>query len=89
MPFRPLLLLRIALIQEGKVDYFSAFALVAVVAVLVLAGIWLWQIGLDLWRSSHQAKRLAGTLLLALAAAYTLTLAGLGYWAAEQLLALF
>jgi hypothetical protein len=57
MPFHPLLLLRIALIQEGKLDYFSAFALVLVVAVGALAGIWLWLIGLDLVRSRTLASR--------------------------------
>jgi hypothetical protein len=79
------LLFRIALIQNGKLDYFSLASLLALVALLVAVGIWLWQLGLDLVRSPQLRSRLGGAALLAVAGAYTLLLLGLAYWEMEML----
>ncbi|MGI4741993.1 MAG: hypothetical protein ACRYG7_43060 [Janthinobacterium lividum] len=76
------LLFRIALIQNGKLDYFS---LASLVALLVAVGVWLWQLGLDLVRSARRGPRLGGAALLAVAGAYSLLLVGLAYWEMELL----
>jgi hypothetical protein len=86
MPFRPLLLVNISLIKNDKLDYFSAFMFLVLVGIGVLAGVWLWLIGLDLVRDGHPGRRAGGALVLALAATYSLALAGLVYWEAGQLL---
>jgi hypothetical protein len=88
MPFRPLLLLNISLIENNKVNYLSVFTFFIPVAIAVLAGVWLWVIGLDLVRGSHPAWRVGGALVLAVAALYSVALAGLVYWEVNQVLEL-
>jgi hypothetical protein len=89
MLVRPLLLLRIALIKENKLNYRSLFTLVLVLALLGLAAVWLWQIGLDLVRNSQLAWRIGGGFLLLAAALLMLSVAGLVYWESQQLWSLF
>jgi hypothetical protein len=66
MFFRPFLLLRIAFVQDGKLDYHSLLNFLIVLALLGLLLVWLWQIGLDLVRSPQPMRRvgLGGLCLL-------------------------
>ena len=88
MPFRPLLLLNITFIKDDKIYYPGVFAFVVALGLAVLAGIWLWLIGLDLVRSRQPGRRVGGVLVLAVAATYSLAIIGLLYWEAGQLLAM-
>jgi hypothetical protein len=45
----PVLLFRIALVQEGQFSYSGLIKLLALLAVLLLVGAGLWQVGLELF----------------------------------------
>jgi hypothetical protein len=84
MLFRPFLLLRIAFVREGKLDYHGLLNMVVVLVLLVLLLVWLWQIGLDLVRSSQPRRRVGGWLLLAVAATFAVGLVGFVYWESQM-----
>jgi hypothetical protein len=88
MLFRPFLLLRIAFVKEGKLDYHSLFNVLIVLALLGLLLVWLWQIGLDLVRSPQPRRRVGGWLLLGAVAALTVGLVGFVYWESQLVLSL-
>lgn len=80
---RPLLLLRIAFVQEGKLDYHGLLNVVVVLVLLGLLLVWLWQIGLDLVRSSQPRRRVRGWLLLVVAATFAGGIVGFVYWESQ------
>jgi hypothetical protein len=84
MLFRPFLLLRIAFVQNGKLDYHGLLNVVVVLVLLVLLLVWLWQIGLDLVRSSQPRRRVGGWLLLAVAATFAVGMVGFVYWESQM-----
>jgi hypothetical protein len=88
MLFRPFLLLRIAFVKEGKLDYHSLFNVLIVLALLGLLLVWLWQIGLDLVQSPQPRRRVGGWLLLGAVAALTVGLVGFVYWESQLVLSL-
>ena len=88
MLFRPFLLLRIAFVQEGKLDYHSLLNVLVVLALVVLVLVWLWQIGLDLVRSPQPMRRVGGWLLLATVATLAVGLVGFVYWETQMVLSL-
>ena len=88
MLFRPFLLLRIAFVKEGKLDYHSLFNVLIVLTLLCLLLVWLWQIGLDLVRSPRPMRRAGGWLLLATVASLAVGLVGFGYWESQLVLSL-
>lgn len=83
MLFRPFLLLRIAFVQDGKLDYHGLLNVVVVLVLLVLLLVWLWQIGLDLVRSSQPMRRAGGWFLLATAATLAVGMVGFVYWESQ------
>lgn len=84
MLFRPFLLLRIAFVQEGKLDYHGLLNVVVVLVLLGLLLVWLWQIGRDLVASPQPMRRVGGWLLLAIAATLAAGLVGFVYWESQQ-----
>ena len=82
--FRPLLLLRIAFVQEGKLDYHGLLNVVVVLMLLGLLLIWLWQIGLDLVRSRQPRRRVGGWLLLVVAATVATGMVSFVYWESQM-----
>lgn len=88
MLFRPFLLLRIAFVKEGKLDYHSLFNVLIVLALVVLVLVWLWQIGLDLVRSPQPMRQVGGRLLLATVATLAVGLVGFVYWETQLVLSL-
>jgi hypothetical protein len=85
----PVLLFRIALVQEGQFSYSGLIKLLALLAVLLLVGAGLWQVGLALFRRSNKAQKLGGALVVAIAAAYSLGVASLMYWEFLEVVDLF
>jgi hypothetical protein len=85
----PVLLFRIALVQEGQFSYSGLIKLLALLAVLLLVGAGLWQVGLELFRRSNKAQKLGGVLVVAIAAAYSLGVASLMYWEFLEIVDLF
>ena len=88
MLFRPFLLLRIAFVQNNKLDYHSLLNVLVVLALVVLVLVWFWQIGLDLVRSSQPGRRVGGWLLLATVATLAVGLVGFVYWETQLVLSL-
>lgn len=80
MPFRPLLLLRIAFVQNNKLDYHGLFNAVVVLVLLGLLLVWLWQIGRELTRSDQPLRNIGGWLLLLLVGTLALGTVGFVYW---------
>jgi hypothetical protein len=85
----PVLLFRIALVQEGQFSYSGLIKLLALLALLLLVGAGLWQVGLALFRRSNKAQKLGGALVVAIAAAYSLGVASLMYWEFLEVVDLF
>jgi hypothetical protein len=88
MLFRPFLLLRIAFVQEGKLDYHGVLNVLVVLVLVVLLLVWLWQIGLDLVRNAQPMRRVGGRLLLATVATLAVGLVGFVYWETQLVLSL-
>ena len=84
MLFRPFLLLRIAFVQEGKLDYHGLLNVLVVLVLLGLLLVWLWQIGLDLVRSPQPRRRIGGWLLLATVATLGMGMVGFVYWESQM-----
>lgn len=84
MLFRPFLLLRIAFVQNGKLDYHGLLNVVVVLVLLGLLLVWLWQIGRDLVANPQPMRRVGGWLLLAIAATLAAGLVGFVYWESQQ-----
>ena len=82
--FRPLLLLRIAFVQEGKLDYHGLLNVGVVLMLIGLLLVWLWQIGLDLVRSRQPRRQVGGWLLLVVAATVAAGMAGFVYWESQM-----
>jgi hypothetical protein len=82
--FRPLLLLRIAFVREGKLDYHGLLNVIIVLVLLGLLLVWLWQIGLDLVRSSQPVRRARGWVLLVVAATFAVGMVGFVYWESQM-----
>jgi uncharacterized membrane protein YpjA len=89
MPLYPVLLFKIALVQEGQFSYSGLIKLLALLAVLLLVGAGLWQVGLELFRRSNKAQKLGGALVVTIAAAYSLGVASLMYWEFLEIVDLF
>jgi hypothetical protein len=85
----PVLLFKIALVQEGQFSYSGLIKLLALLAVLLLVGAGLWQVGLELFRRSNKAQKLGGALVVTIAAAYSLGVASLMYWEFLEVVDLF
>ena len=77
-----LLVINIALVTNGKINYFD---LVLGEALITLLGVGLWVVGVDVWRGQSRARKIGGALLLMLAAGYSVAWAGLNYWEYTQL----
>ena len=84
MLFRPFLLLRIAFVQEGKLDYHGLFNVLVVLVLLMLLLVWLWQIARELVRSSQPMRRLGGRFLLLLTVTLAMGLVGFIYWESQM-----
>lgn len=84
MPFRPFLLIRIAFVQNGKLDYHGLFNAVVVLVLLGLLTTWLGLIGLDLFRSPQLARRVGGGLVLLAVATFIVGILGFIYWESQQ-----
>lgn len=69
--------------SRSFIDYHGLLNVVVVLALLGLLLVWLWQIGLDLVRSSQPRRRVGGWLLLAVAATLAVGLVGFVYWESQ------
>jgi len=81
-----LLAINISLVTNNKINYFD---LVLGETLLTLLGVGLWVLGLDLWRGRGRVRKVGGSLVLLLAAGYSVAWAGLNYWEYTQLRAYF
>lgn len=84
MLFRPFLLLRIAFVQNGKLDYHGLFNVLVVLVLLGLLLVWLWQIARELARSSQPRRRVGGWLLLLFTVALAMSLVSFIYWESQM-----
>lgn len=66
------LLFKIVLVQEGQFSYSSLLKLLALLLVLLLIEIGLWQVGLELFSRRNKTQKIGGALVVAIAAAYSL-----------------
>jgi succinate dehydrogenase hydrophobic anchor subunit len=85
----PILLFKIALMQEGQFSYSGLIKLLALLSVLLLIGAGLWQVGLELFHRSNKAQKVGGALVVAIAAAYSLGVVSLVYWEFLEIVDLF
>jgi hypothetical protein len=85
----PILLFKIALMQEGQFSYAGLIKLLALLLVLFVLGVGLWQVGLALFRRSNKAHKVGGVVVVAIAAAYSLGVATLVYWEFLEIVDLF
>lgn len=68
----PVLLFKIALVQEEQFSYSNLLKLLALLLVLLLLCVGLWQVGLGLFSRSSKTQKIGGALVVAIAAAYSL-----------------
>lgn len=83
MLLRPFLLVRIAFVQNGQLDYHGLLNVVVVLVLLGLLLVWLWQIARELERSSQPGRRVGGRLLLLLTVTLAMSLVGFIYWESQ------
>ena len=79
---RPLLLISISLIQEGKVNY---IALTELVVATLLLGFCLWRVGLDWVDASTSIRKVGGVIILAIATLYSLAVLWFWQWEVAEL----
>jgi hypothetical protein len=79
---RPLLLVSISLIQEGKINY---IALTELVIATLLLGFCLWQVGLDWVDASTRVRKVGGVILLTIATLYSLAVLWFWQWEVAEL----